>query len=78
MRRNIQLLISEEFAEKIIPENDSVRLVDEIIEKIDLRSLYRAYSKRGRRYATHPITLLKIIVYAYMQGIYSSRDIESM
>ena len=26
MKREIQLLISEEFAEKIIPENDSVRL----------------------------------------------------
>lgn len=76
MRRNIQLLISEEFAEKIIPENDSVRLVDEIIEKMELISLYNAYSKRGRKYATHPITLLKVIVYAYMQGIYSSRDIE--
>ena len=26
MKKEIQLLISEEFAEKIIPENDSVRL----------------------------------------------------
>ena len=28
MKRNIQLLISEEFAEKTISENDSVRLLD--------------------------------------------------
>ena len=36
MKRNIQLLISEEFAEKTIPENDSVRLLDEIIDEMDL------------------------------------------
>ncbi|MBE7031486.1 MAG: hypothetical protein E7401_00815 [Ruminococcaceae bacterium] len=41
MKRNIQLLISEEFAEKTIPENDSVRLLDEIIDEMDLTALYR-------------------------------------
>lgn len=76
MKRNIQLLISEEFAEKIIPENDSVRLLDDIIEEMDLRSLFRTYSNKGRKYATTPGTLLKILVYANMQGIFSSRDIE--
>ena len=33
MKRNIQLLISEEYAEKIISENDSVRLLDEVIDE---------------------------------------------
>ena len=32
--RNVQLKIDEFFAEKIIPENDSVRLLDEIAEEI--------------------------------------------
>ena len=77
MSRHIQLLISDEFAEKIIPENDSVRLCDDIIDKMDLYSLFRTYSDRGRKYATNPRTLLKILVYANMQGIYSSRDIET-
>lgn len=77
MKREIQLLISEEFAEKIIPANDSVRLLDEIIDSLDLNRLYETYSKTGRKCATKPATLLKIVVYAYMQGIYSSRDIES-
>ena len=77
MSRHIQLLISDEFAEKIIPENDSVRLCDDIIDEMDLHSLFRTYSDRGRKYATHPRTLLKILVYANMQGIYSSRDIET-
>ena len=77
MSRHIQLLISDEFAEKIIPENDSVRLCDDIIDEMDLHSLFRTYSDKGRKYATNPRTLLKILVYANMQGIYSSRDIET-
>ena len=57
MSRHIQLLISEEFAEKIIPENDSVRLPDEIIDEMDLSTLIRTYSHIGRPSATSPIRL---------------------
>ena len=77
MKKEIQLLISEEFAEKTIPENDSVRLLDEIVDSLDLNRLYETYSKYGRKWATEPSVMLKILVYANMQGIYSSRDIES-
>ena len=76
MSRHIQLLISEEFAERIIPDNDSVRLLDDIIDEMDLRSLFYTYSNKGRKSATNPRTLLKVLVYANMQGIFSSRDIE--
>lgn len=72
MSRHIQLLISEEFAEKTIPENYSVRLLDEIIDEMDLRALSRTYSHIGRPSATNPATMLKILIYANMQGIYSS------
>jgi len=63
MKRNIQLLISEKFAEKTIPENDSVRLIDEAIDKMDLTPLYHTYSHLGRRSATTPRTLLKVVIY---------------
>ena len=63
MSRYIQLLISEEFAERVIPDNDSVRLLDDIIDKIDLRKLYLTYSHIGRPSATTPKTMLKILVY---------------
>ena len=42
--RNVQLLIDEGFAEKVIPADDSVRLLDQIIEEMDLSALYRAVS----------------------------------
>ncbi len=77
MKRNIQLLISEEFAEKTIPENDSVRLIDEVIDEMDLTPLYHTYSRLGRRSATTPRTLLKVVIYAAMEGEYSSRNIHS-
>ena len=76
MSRYIQLLISEDFAERTVPENDSVRLLDEIIDDLDLGCIYRTYSHLGRKCATSPRTLLKVLIYANMEGIYSSRAIE--
>ena len=61
--RNVQLLISEEFAEREIPVNDSVRLLEKIVEEMDLRSLFRAYKRRGRKAANNPATMLKILLY---------------
>lgn len=73
--RNVQLKIDEMVAEKMIPADDRVRLLDEIMEEMDYTPLMRAYKRTGRRPATNPVTMLKILVYAVMQGIYSSRDI---
>ena len=36
MSRYFQLLISEEFVERTIPEDDSVRLLDQIVDELDL------------------------------------------
>ena len=52
--RNVQLLIDESFAEREIPANDSVRLLDEVVEEMDLTPLMRAYEVRGRKPATAP------------------------
>ncbi len=76
-KRNVQLKIDEMVAERIIPADDSVRLLDEMIEEMDCTPLMRAYKRTGRRPATNPVTMLKILVYAIMQGIFSSRAIES-
>ena len=76
--RNVQLKIDESFAEKVIPGNDSVRLVDKIVEEMDLSSLMRAYSDTGRPPATPARTMLKIVLYAAMEHIYSSRRIRQM
>ena len=75
--RNVQLKIDESFAEKEIPANDSVRLLDKIVEGMDLSALMRAYDSHGRPPATPPRTMLKIVLYAAMEHNYSSRKIKS-
>lgn len=75
--RNVQLLIDESFAEKVIPANDRVRLLDRIVEEMDIRALMRAYNSQGRPPATPPRTMLKIVLYSYMEHNLSSRKIES-
>jgi transposase len=73
--RKIQLKIDEVFAENEIAANDSVRLSDEIVEGMNTGALMRAYKRTGRRPATNPVTMLKILLYAVMEGVYSSRAI---
>ena len=58
----------------IIPENHLVRVVHEAIEKMDLGPLLKRY-KGGGTSSYHPKMMLKVLVYAYTQQIYSSRRI---
>ena len=75
VENGVQLKIDEVFAEREILADDSVQLLDEIMEGLDYTPLMRAYKRTGRRPVTNPVTMLKILVYAVMQGIFSSRDI---
>ena len=76
-KRYVQLKIDEVFAEKVIPADDSVRLLDEIMEEMDHTPLFRAYKRTGRPPATNPVTMMKILVYASMEGNFASRAIAS-
>lgn len=60
----------------MIPVNDSVRLLSQFVEEMDLTDLYSTYS-RIRENQISPRTLLKIMIYGYMNRLYSSRDIEN-
>lgn len=62
--------------EGLIPTDESVRLLSHLLEELDYHSLYQAYSHEGRNPAVEPSLMFKILVYAYSQGIYSSRKIE--
>lgn len=58
-----------------ISGNDPVRVVDAIVESLDLREFKKLYREKGRC-PYHPKMMLKIILYAYMNNIYSCRKIE--
>ena len=59
-----------------IPSDDPVRLVSAFVEEMDLSDLYKTYD-RIRKNQASPRQMLKIVIYAAMNRIYSSRDIES-
>ena len=61
--------------EYMIPANDSVRLLSQFIEEMDLTDLYSTYSRIRENQAT-PRQMLKIVLYSYMKHNYSSREIE--
>ena len=62
--------------EILIPADDPVRLLSAFVEGMELSDLYQTYGKIKKNQAT-PRQLFKIMVYASMNRIYSSRDIET-
>ena len=62
--------------EILIPADDPVRLLSAFVEGMELSDLYQTYGKIKKNQAT-PRQLFKIIVYAGMNRLYSSRDIET-
>jgi len=58
----------------LIPENHLVRVVNSTIERMDTEPLLKQY-KGGGTSSYHPKMMLKVIVYAYIEKIYSSRRI---
>ncbi len=72
-----QLYLLPPSIEEMIAENHPVRIVDQIIEKINIKPLLKLY-KGGGTSSYNPKMLLKVQVYAYLKNIYSSRKIEEM
>lgn len=60
--------------EEFIPENHLVRVVNKIVDGLELSSLYGRYKKGGCP-AYHPRMMLKVMIYSYSQKTYSSRQI---
>jgi Transposase and inactivated derivatives len=60
----------------IIPDNDSVRLLSQFVENMDLGDLYSTYYRIREKQAT-PRQMLKIVLYSYMNHNYSSRLMEA-
>jgi transposase len=58
-----------------LPEAHLARYVVEVVERLDLSGLERAYVGRGSD-AYHPATLLSLLIYGYATGTFSSRKIE--
>lgn len=60
--------------DELIPNNHLVRIVNQAIDRMSIDSLIESY-KGGGTSSYHPKMLLKVLIYAYTQRIYSSRRI---
>lgn len=58
-----------------ITEDAPVRLVNQIVDKLDISVIEKTY-KGGGTSSYHPRMMLKVLFYAYMNNIYSCRKIE--
>ncbi|MFR3331949.1 MAG: IS1182 family transposase, partial [Odoribacter splanchnicus] len=61
--------------DELIPSTHVVRVVSSIIDRLDLIGILESY-KGGGNSCFHPRMMLKILVYAYLNNIYSSRKME--
>ena len=59
-----------------IPAEDPVRILNAMVDNLDLSSFHKLYKELGRA-PYHPRMMLKAVLYAYMNNIYSCRKIES-
>lgn len=62
--------------DELIAKDHPVRVVADVIDKINLTPLLQKYEGGGCS-SYHPKMLLKVLVYAYVTNIYSSRRIEA-
>src|SRR5690606_4596260 len=61
----------------LIPEHHVARIIDEFVEAINIETFYPFFPGGGRA-PYHPKMMTKILLYAYSQKVYSSREIAKM
>ncbi len=69
-----QIMLLPPSIEEMLPEKHIVRTVNKVIEEMNIEALISTY-KGGGRSSYSPLMLLKVMVYAYVMKIYSSRRI---
>lgn len=69
-----QLLALPPSLEDLIAPDHTVRIVNDVINRIHIEPLLKAYHIRGGS-NYHPLMLLKVLVYGYVTNIYSSRKL---
>lgn len=62
--------------EELIPKNHVVRVVQDVVDQLNIDTILKKYQGGGAS-SFHPRMMLKIIIYAYISNIYSSRKIEA-
>ena len=69
-----QTLLFPPSLDELIPENDLVRIVSQVVDTMDLSQLLNQY-KGGGTSSYHPRMLLKVLLYSYCNKVYTGRKI---
>ncbi len=72
-----QLMLLPPSLEELIEPNHPVRVVNEVINRINADTLIKQYEGGGTS-SYHPRMLLKVLIYSYLCNIYSSRKMENV
>ncbi len=72
-----QTVLFPERIDENIADDAPVRVINAIVDHLNLESFKKLYKSTGRC-AYHPKMMLKVIIYAYMNNIYSCRKIEQL
>ena len=71
-----QIMLLPPSLEELVPKDHPVRVVNDVINRINIAPLNAAYQTKGTS-SYHPQMLLKVLVYGYVSNIYSSRKLEA-
>jgi transposase len=71
-----QIMLIPPSLDEMIDVNHPVRIVNQVIDQIDIDPLFAKF-KGGGTSSYHPRMLLKVVVFAYLSNIYSSRRMEA-
>lgn len=63
--------------DELVPENHMVRVVDAVLDRLDISDILSTY-RGGGNSAFNPKMMLKVLVFAYLSNVYSSRRIEEL
>ena len=61
--------------DELIPQNHFVRTVSKTVDELNIEKIFAKYTKGGGASRYNPVMLLKVMIYCYMTGVYSSRQI---
>lgn len=71
-----QDLLLQPCLQEWLPEGHLSYFINDVIEELDLGAFYKPYEGDGRRKAPYePRMMLKVLIYAYATGVFSSRKI---
>lgn len=71
-----QIMLLPPSLDELVPQGHPVRVVNEVIDKININTLLNAYANKGCS-SYHPKMLLKLLIYGYVSNVYSSRKLEA-